>query len=310
MVSQPKPPDPRRVAEAQTGANFMSSFANSILGNANEYTPYGNVTYNIGGYESVRDPASGKTYTVPRYNRTTTLDPAQQGLLNLQNLTAGNLGKLAVQQSGMLGGLLKQPLNTAGMQPWTALPKWNEAAFSKDRGRVEQALMDRWRRINEPAFRGRESELAGRGLTPGAEGYGSIADEFQRARTDATGQAIVAGGQEQSRLLGEQARIAEVNNALRGLQFGERQTLQSFPVNLITALLSGSQVNVPQAPGYRSTPISAAPIGEYMYDAYNANARRAANTNTGLFNLAGAVAGLPFGGVGSGLGGLASRSIV
>src|SRR5262245_30223187 len=107
MVSQPKPPNPQEVANAQTGANFTSAFANSVLGNANEYTPYGNITYNVGGYETITDPASGKTYQVPRYNRTTTLNEAQQGLLNLQNQAAGNLGKLAVQQSGMLGPLLK-----------------------------------------------------------------------------------------------------------------------------------------------------------------------------------------------------------
>lgn len=307
MVSQPKVPSAQETAAAQTGANFTSAFANSVLGNANEYTPYGNVTYNVGGYETVRDPSSGQTYQVPRYNRTTTLSAAQQGLLNLQNQAATNLGELAVQQSAMLKPLLEKPLNTEGLQDWTAMPTWDENAFSKDRGRVEEALMERWKNVNNPQFAQREATLASRGLGPGAEGYANVADEMNRARTDATYQATLAGGQEQSRLLAEQRATAELNNALRQAQFGERQTLQSFPVNLITALMSGSQVNVPQAAAYRSSPIATTPIGEYIYDEYGAKAQQAANTNTGIFNLAGSLIGLPFGG-GSGLFGLGSRA--
>lgn len=300
MVSMPKPPNPQDTAAAQTGANVSSSIASSIIGNANEITPFGNITYKTAGYETVTDPSTGRTYQVPRYNRTTTLNPAQQGLLNLSNQASTNLGKLAVQQSGMLPGLLGKPLNTAGMQPWTAMPKWSEAQFSGDRRRVENALMDRWRRVNNPEFSKRESELAARGLTPGAQQYGEVADEFGRARNDATMQAIMAGGQEQSRLLNEMRATGEFNNALRGAQFGERQTLQSFPVNLITALMSGSQVSVPQASPYKSTPIQAAPIGQYIYDNYNAKSQNAMALNQAIFGLGGAALGSPFWGAGGG----------
>lgn len=305
MVSMPKPPNPNDVARAQTGQNILGATASGIIGNANEYTPYGNVTYKVQGYETVRDPATGQSYQIPRYGRTTTLDPQQQGLLNLQNQAATNLGQLAVGQSKNLQGILKTPLNTAGVQPWTALPNWNEAAFSKDRGRVENALMGRWYDINKPQFAGREAQLAGRGLTPGSEGYNYAADEYGRTRNDATYGAITAGGQEQSRLLQEQRATADFNNQLRGAQMGERQTLQSFPVNLITALMSGSQVNVPQAAPYRAAGISPAPIGQYTYDNYNARAANAQATNQGLFGLGGAVLGLPWGGMG-GWGGMRS----
>lgn len=287
MVSMPKSPDPYQTAAAQTGANIGSSIGSSIIGNANEITPYGTVKYKTSGYESYTDPSTGKTYQIPRYDRTTTLSPEQQGLLNLQNKSAKNLGQLAVQQSAALQGLLKTPLNTAGLQDWTALPNWNEQQFSNDRGRVEQALMDRWNSINKPAFAGREATLAGRGLTPGAAGYDQAAAEFERARNDATYGAITAGGQEQSRLLGEQRATAEANNALRGQQFSERQTLQAFPVNLITALMSGSQVNVPQAAAYRSTGIQPANIEGDIWNAYNADSQRAQAMNQGLFGLGG-----------------------
>ena len=294
MVSMPKAPDPNQVAQAQTGQNILGSWGSSIMGNANEITPYGTVNYKTSGYETITDPSSGKQYQIPRYNRTTKLSPAQQRLLNLQNQSSENLGNLAVQQSKALQGILGTPLNTEGMQDWTAMPQWDENAFSKDRGRVEQALMDRWRNINEPGIDKREATLAARGLNPGAAQFGYAADEANRARTDATYGAIGAGGQEQSRLLGEQRQTADFNNQLRGAQFGEKQTLQAFPVNLITALMSGSQVNVPQASPYRTTPIQPAPIGEYTYGSYNAKAQNAQAMNAGLFGIGGSILGLPF----------------
>jgi len=294
MVSMPKPPDPQQTANAQTGSNVMSSWASSIMGNANEVTPYGTVNYKTSGYETVRDPSSGQTYRIPRYNRTTKLSPEQQRLLALQNQASENLGNLAVQQSKNLQGILGTPLNTEGLQDWTALPSWDENAFSQDRQRVESAIMDRWKQQNDPAFAKRESTLAGRGLTPGSRGYDYVADEMGRARNDATMQAVLAGGQEQSRLLGEQTNRAQFNNQLRGEQFGERQTLQAFPVNLITALMSGSQVNVPQAAPYRSQSIAPAPIADLTMANYQQRANNAMAMNQGLFGLGGSIMGLPF----------------
>jgi hypothetical protein len=297
MVSMPKPNDPYQTAAAQTGQNVMSSIGSSIIGNANEITPYGNVTYSPASWETMTDPSTGQTWQIPRYNRTTTLSPQQQGLLNLQNASAKNLGETAVQQSQMLKGLLKTPLNTQGLQDWTALPQWNEAAFSGDRNRVEQALMSRWHDVNDPQWAQRESTLAARGLTPGAAGYGYAADEHARAMNDATYGAITAGGQEQSRLLGEQAKRADFGNQLRGAQFGERQTLQSFPVNLITALMSGSQVNVPQAAPYRSTGISPAPIADIMAQNYQDKLQQSSLINQGIFGFAGDLIGMPWKGM-------------
>lgn len=296
MISMPKPSDPYQTAAAQTGQNVMSGVASGILGNANEITPFGNVNYNVANWETISDPTTGQTWRIPRYNRTTTLSPEQQKLLGLQNQASTNLGQLAVDQSKNLQGILGHPLTTAGLQPWQAMPQWSEGAFSNDRGRVEKALMSRWSDVNNPEFAKRESTLAARGLTPGSAGYGSAADEFARARNDATYGAIQAGGQEQSRLLGEERQMADFNNQLRGQQFGERQTLQSFPVNLITALMSGSQVNVPQAAPYRSTAISPAPIADLIGQHDNAMMQRAGLQNQGLASLLTGVMGLPWGG--------------
>jgi hypothetical protein len=299
MISMPKPKDENEIARTQFGWNLLGSEATSRMGNANEITPFGTVKYTTSGYEALTDPSTGQTYQIPRYDRTTTLAPEQQALLNLQNQASTNLGQTAVQQSNMLKGLLKTPLNTKGLQDWTALPNWNENAFSNDRNRVEQALMNRWSDINNPQFAQRESTLAARGLTPGSQGYNYAADEMGRARNDATYGAITAGGQEQSRLLGEQRQRADFNNQLRNAQFGERQTLQSFPVNLITALMSGSQVNVPQAAPYRSQSVEAPNYESAVWNNYNARAQQAMAQMQGLFGLGGNLMKLPFMGAGA-----------
>lgn len=107
----PESPDPRVVAAAQTGSNIGTAIANQWMGNANEYTPYGNVTYNPTGHQTVN--VDGKDYQVPQFERVQTLDPAEQGLLDQQRLLGHGLNTMAIGQVGRLDNLLSSPI-TAG----------------------------------------------------------------------------------------------------------------------------------------------------------------------------------------------------
>lgn len=118
----PTPPNPNSVASAQTGSNIGTAFANTVLGNANQVTPFGNVNYNQIGQQTIQIPqfdAQGNptgqstSYSVPQYQQSTTLAPAQQQMLELQNQTGVNLNQLAVQQSSALQGLLGHPVSAA-----------------------------------------------------------------------------------------------------------------------------------------------------------------------------------------------------
>lgn len=286
MVSSPRPPDPYATANAQSNANMTSAQQNAIMGNVNERNPYGSVNYNNLGYEPVYDNKGNVTYA-PRYERVTQLSPDQMKLLGLQTQTQYNLGQTGVQQSAKVGNLLNTNLTTAGMQPWNAGPQGTEAEFSKDRGRVEQALMDRWRSQNEPAMKAEQTALVNRGLNPGAQGWGSAQDAQARARTDATNAAIAAGGQEQTRMFQMAGTAADRGNALRGQQLSEATQLRNQPINEISALMSGSQVTNPQFQAYNAPNVATTPIGQYIYDNYNARAQNAQATNQGLFGLAG-----------------------
>ena len=81
-------------------------------------------------------------------------------------------------------------------------------------------------------------------------------------------------------------------NTLRGGQLQEKAFLRNAPINEITALMSGSQVTLPQFQPYASPQVAAAPIGQYMYGSADINAQNAAAKNQGLFGLGGAAIGL------------------
>lgn len=57
----PQPPDPQKTAQAQTQSSIATAQANSALGNVNQVTPYGNLSYNQTGQQWISDP-SGQTY--------------------------------------------------------------------------------------------------------------------------------------------------------------------------------------------------------------------------------------------------------
>lgn len=301
MVSQPKSPDPYDTAAAQQQANVGSSAASAIINNANENSPYGSVKYSNIGYETVYD-ANGKPMQVPRYQRDVTLSPEQQQLFNLQNQMQQNLGQLGVSQSSRLQGLLGTNLDTTGLQDWStgAAPNaYDPEAYAKQRDDVTNALMERYRTQNDPQKAAQEAQLAARGLSPGSQNWGAVQDAQNRADTDASMAALLAGGQEQSRLLGEeragnqqQNDYAAFLNNLRGAQLGERQTVRNAPINEISALMSGSQVSVPQFQQFSRQGVDSTNLASMIYGDYANRANAAANTNAGIFGLGGSLLSL------------------
>lgn len=118
--------------------------------------------------------------------------------------------------------------------------------FEKSRRRVEEALFSR---LEPKIADDREaliSRLANQGITQGSEAYRGAFDDFQHGVTDARMQALLAGGQEQSRLFGmdvtqgqfynqaqaqrnaQLAAEAAFHNAAQGQQFGQNQAEVAF----------------------------------------------------------------------------------
>jgi hypothetical protein len=248
--STPKAPDPKETASAQTATNIGTAIANGQIGNINQVTPDGSLTYSQTGSTKWTDPLNGKVYDIPTTTATQTLSPVQQQLKDKSDATKGNLANVAVQQSNRLGELLNDPFSTdklpaVGNAATLGLPQYQQygsgpklqnslanvgqvqteladagnitktynSDFSADRQKVEDALLSR---INPQLANDRsalEQKLANQGLMPGSEAFNRAVDESSRQSNDARYGAILAGGQEQSRLVGLEAQRAQFQNS-------------------------------------------------------------------------------------------------
>jgi hypothetical protein len=291
----PTPPNPQQVASAQTGTNVSTAIANTAMGQVNQVTPDGSLTYSTSGNHTWTDPSTGQSYTVPRYTATTTLSPEAQAIRDQNNAASLNLATLAANQSGRADQLLSQPFtldsvpggadrsgfgpasygadlstpqfsqggtplpgmsqgaNVPGASQGTAGPQFGqvgtnanlqdsytpEGGFSADRQRVEDALMGRLGTQRERDLEGLRTQLLGQGVNIGTEAYSRAMQDFDRTNTDMRTSAILASGQEQSRLLGEargagqftnDARQAGFQNQLAGTNFNNANNLQSYQI--------------------------------------------------------------------------------
>ena len=113
--SAPTPTPPEQTAAAQTGQNVTTAIANQMMGNVNQKTPWGDLTYNQTGMYQMTDPNSGEVYDVPLWEAIQSLSPDQQAILDSQNDASKNLSELAANQTSRLDDLLSDPLDTSGL---------------------------------------------------------------------------------------------------------------------------------------------------------------------------------------------------
>jgi len=287
MVSSPKAPDPYKTAQAQQGAELMASESSAIINNPNEYSPYGQVNYDIAGWEQVKD-AKGQTMLVPRYNRRVTLSPGEQKIADLDTATRTNLGTAASQVSATLPDYFSKSVDKSGWTPWATGHEFNEAT---DRPAIERAIMGRQEEAMGKRATAEDVQLAARGLNPGSAQYGETDDARRRALTDAQQQAYLAsGGEARQNYQVAQSHWDQLNQ-LRQAQEQSSYAERNQKLNEIAALITGSQVNLPQFSPYSRQGINAAPIGQYIQDNYAQKSANANAFNQGLFGVAGAALG-------------------
>lgn len=296
MVSSPKPPNPYATAAADQQAQTGASIASGIINNPNEQNNYGSVNYNIAGWEQVPD-AQGKMIYVPRYNRTTTLSPDEQTIAGYDTGTRSNLGLTAMQQSAKMGGYLNQSIDPSKWNPWSTGHEFSEAT---DRPAIEKALMGRQEEAMGKRATAEDAQMAARGMSPGTAQYTDVSDARTRAMTDAQQQAYLASGGEARANYGTAQSYWDMMNQLRQAQMGETFALRNQPINEITALMSGAQVNMPQFSPMSRQGINPTSVSDNINNAYNQQVASANATNQGLFGLAGAGLGVLGGGFGAG----------
>jgi len=301
MVSQPDAPNPYATAAAQTQSNQAASQYNTASGNVNEVNPFGTVSYQA--IEQVPVYSNGQiSGYAPRYQRTTTLSPDQQKLQGLETQTKYNTGTAGVEQSAKLREHLQGGIDSSQWQPWQTGLKTQELRQDQgptDRAGIEKAMMESYNRSVAPQEQAQEASLAARGLSPGSQGYGNYQMQRDDNRAEAARQAYIGSGNEArlaqgafndvntSRFNMDQS-LANYYNQMRGGQMQEAYAQRNQPINEITALMSGSQATIPQFQPFQGSPVQSANIGQYISDNYKAQSNAAAQTNAGLFGLAGA----------------------
>jgi hypothetical protein len=215
IFKAPKAPDPMKTAQAQGAANTGTAIAQQLLNQTDQTTPWGSVDYSQTGTASYVDPLTGKTTKIPQFMQTTTLNAADQGLLDQERLFDKNANQIAIDQAGRAGAALSQPMNIN-----------NEA--------VEARLMELGRKRLDPAFGQQRADLdqklANQGIAIGSEAYRRAMEYQGQKENDAYNQLLLQG------------RGRAVDEAIV-----ERQT----PINEMMALMGGQQVTQPQ---FSSTP--------------------------------------------------------
>ncbi len=222
----PEPPDPRETAAAQTGTNVSTAVANTAMGNVNQYTPYGSLTYRQTGTTSIRDPNTGVTYRVPTYSSATTLSRDEQRVYDQDVRARTNLAGAAADQSDFLRDYLSTPFT-------------DYADFNPDTREIEEYLGELYDYRMEPAFRRDEDALRTRltqqGLEPGSAAWNAEMERFGQNRNDARVQTMLQGNNQAFNQLLAQHQT----------NFNQDLTLRNQPINEIGALLGTGQVQNP-----------------------------------------------------------------
>lgn len=254
----PPPPDYAGAAQAQGAADRETAGFNAGINRPTEVDPYGMRTWQLRPGADPQNPQPGD------YLVSTSLAPEQQSLLDSQNRISQSFMDTGEQGLGRVSDMLGSNPDTSGMPALQGAPQGGQLTTSLNpminglqtglnrsnlpgldqatdatRQRVEQALFSRL----TPEFNRREdmtrNRLLNSGLASGSEAYGAEMDQLGRDRNDAEMQAILSGGSEMSRLLGEQRANREqlfgeeqaagqFGNAAIGQAFGQAQTAAGF----------------------------------------------------------------------------------
>ena len=206
----PAPPSPVDVSKAQTGTNLATAIANANLQNVNRVGADGStLTYDQTGSYSFTDPYTGITAQLPQFTATERLSAPAQAIYDTRQGAEQNLATAARNQSGNVVNSMSQP--------------WNP-----DTSAIERRIFELGSNTLNPQFERQrgdlETRLSNQGIKLGSAAYDRAMNEQGNTQSQAYNQLALQG---------------------RGQAFGELQSIRNQPLNELSALLSGSQVSMP-----------------------------------------------------------------
>lgn len=300
-MGKPKPPESPDYAAAATAQGAANAdAARQTLAYQNPYvnTPYGSQTVDY-----VFNPLT-QLNDQPVINQT--LTPTGQSTVDQQQQAELGLASTANEQTQNIRGLLNTPFSFSG-SPQQSLDTSQIAKMPVNAGTTaQQAILSRLAPQQARNRQSVETQLINQGLRPGGEAYDNAIRLLGEQENDQLTQAALHGiGVDMG------ANQQGFNQALQSGQFGntalqqalaQALTQRDVPINEITALLSGSQVQNPQFPGYQGANVAPAPLfagtqaqGAWDMDQYAQQIAQRNGLLGGLFGLGSAGIGGLFG---------------
>jgi len=285
----PAPPDYAGAAAAQGAANEATARIQGRMNNPNISGPLGGQTVTWNGDQ-------------PTVNQT--LTPQSQQTLDAQQRVQTALANLGEKGVGTASGVISQPFNPNLPDIKTGLDTSGVAKMPVNAGTTgQEAIMARLQPQIQRMDDQTRQRLANQGLVPGGEAYKNAMMDVNQQKNDMMSQAALQGIN-----LDTAANQQGYNQALQSGQFGNTATQQSLaqqlqlrnqPLNEISGLMSGSQIQMPQFQGYQPTNIAPAPIfagaqaaGQSAMDQYGIQSANANAQNAGLYGMLGTAGGL------------------
>lgn len=197
--SPPTPPDPVKVAEAQTASNKETSQFQAGINRADQFTPQGSVTWTQNG--TWDDGA-------PKYVSNQTFSPTEQAIYDANANARLGVGQIAADQTSRIGGLLGKPVDLSNESVSGYL-------FDLGRKRLDPMFQERQQRL--------EQDLANKGIGAGTDAYDRAMRGFDQSQNDAYNQLMLQGrGQAvQEMLAARNQPINETTALLSGSQVSQ-----------------------------------------------------------------------------------------
>jgi hypothetical protein len=287
-TAAPPTPDYKGAAIEQGAANLEAARATARLSNPNTYTPYGTQLISYDG-------------DIPTIRQT--LTPTAQKTLEAQQgveLSLANLGSKGAQTAS---NVLDKPFSFGGPDVQTSLDLSNVAKMPVNAGMTgQEAIMSRLEPSLARQRTSTETNLINQGLRPGTEAYDNAINLLGQQETDARTQAVLQGlnldiGANQQGF-GQALESGKFGNTAQQQMLAQAIQGRQMPLNEITALMSGSQIQNPQFGAYSGSTVQAAPLfagaqaqGQFEQNKYNQQVAQNNAMTQGLFSLAGAGAG-------------------
>ena len=202
----------------------------------------------------------------PRFTATQTLSPEQQQLYQQYTSNQQGLGKLGGQQIDKVSSILNTPYDI-------------NASINTQQSDIQRKLLDpQWQQREEAL----QQSLANQGIGVGTQAYTNSLRDFGMQRDNSYNQALLAS---------------------RGQAAQEALTQRNQPLNEITALMSGSQV---QQPNFVGTPQTNIAPTDYMravgmqQEGLMNNYNQQVGQQNAIYGALGSLGGAALGGWGAG----------